>query len=271
MTLGGICMANDTIIEVRSLSKSFQGLTAVDNVSFSIRKRCIHALIGPNGAGKTTTLSMINGTTKPTSGNIFIENVESTRMSTDRIARLGVARTFQNIKLFPSLNVLENIMIGGQYLYTRGGLVRFLVNFVESSRFERQMQERAAEIADMIGLSALKDKRVGSLAYGRQKVVELGRALMLQPKVILLDEPAAGLNPTERREFIDILQSIYDSGIDLMLIEHNMDVVMNICHRITVLNFGQKIAEGTPYEIQNNDDVIRAYLGEDYSPVRTQN
>ena len=132
------------------------------------------------------------------------------------------------------------------------------------------MREKASAIADSIGLSALKDQQVGSLAYGRQKITELGRALMLDPKVILLDEPAAGLNPTERREFIEILQRTYQDGVDLLLIEHNMDVVMNICHSITVLNFGKKIAEGTPHEIQNNTDVIRAYLGEDYLPIGAQ-
>ena len=258
------------MIEVRELTKQYDGLTAVDHVSFSVSRRRIHALIGPNGAGKTTTLSMINGTTKPTSGQILIDGVDCSKMPTDAIARLGVARTFQNIKLFPTLTVLENIMIGGQCHYTKGGLLRFLFFGGESRRLENEMREKASAIADSIGLSTLKDQQVGSLAYGRQKITELGRALMLDPKVILLDEPAAGLNPTERREFIEILQRTYQDGVDLLLIEHNMDVVMNICHSITVLNFGKKIAEGTPHEIQNNTDVIRAYLGEDYLPIGAQ-
>ena len=256
--------SSEYILQVKGLTKRFEGLTAVENVDINVRKREIHALIGPNGAGKTTPLSMINGTLKPTAGEIRFDGQNITHWATDKIARAGVGRTFQNIKLFPTLTVLENIMIGGHSKHTRGGLIRYLACVGESNRFEREMREQAEQIANDIGVYALKDQKVGNLAYGRQKVTELGRALMLQPKLILLDEPAAGLNPTERAEFIDILHKTFDSGIDLFLIEHNMDVVMTICHQITVLNFGKKIAEGTPEEIQNNDDVIKAYLGDEY-------
>jgi ABC-type branched-subunit amino acid transport system ATPase component len=239
----------------------------VDDVSFRVKRRSIHALIGPNGAGKTTTLSIVNGTARATSGQVLFEGGDVTNLSADKIAQLGVARTFQNIKLFPSLTVLENIMVGGQFRYTKGGIMRYLLNVWESGRFERQMREKAAGIARSIGLGDLLYTEVGSLAYGRQKVTELGRALMLDPKIVLLDEPAAGLNPTERAEFIGILQKTFDSGVDFLLIEHNMDIVMNISNHITVLSFGKKIAEGTPGEIQNNEEVIRSYLGDDYLPI----
>lgn len=260
-------MSDMYVIEVSGLTKKYEGLVAVNNVSFGVKPREIHALIGPNGAGKTTTLSMINGTTYSSGGDIFIGGERVTDYNTDKIARMGVARTFQNIKLFPSLTVTENIMLGGHHHYTKGGLIHFLLHIKESSLLEKEMRERAEEIAASIGLEKLKDVGVGNLPYGRQKITELGRALMLKPKIILLDEPAAGLNPTERAEFIGILQHVYQSGVDLLLIEHNMDVVMNICHRITVLNFGEKIAEGTPHEIQNNSEVIRAYLGNEYLPI----
>lgn len=260
-------MNSSAMIEINGLTKRYEGLTAVDNISFTVQKREIHALIGPNGAGKTTTLSMINGTTPCSGGEIFIDGQRTTGLGTDKIARMGVARTFQNIKLFPSLTVTENIMLGGHHRFAKGGLLHFLLAVKESSRIENELREQARQIADDIGLGGLHNTAVQSLPYGRQKITELGRALMLQPKIILLDEPAAGLNPTERVEFIEILQRIYKSGVDLLLIEHNMDVVMNICHRITVLNFGAKIAEGTPNEIQNNSEVIRAYLGNEYLPI----
>lgn len=257
----------DMILKVSKLSKFFGGLHAVENVDINMKRGTIHALIGPNGAGKTTTLSMINGTLRPTSGSIAFNGREISNLETNRIARMGVARTFQNIKLFSSMTVLENIMVGGHSLYTKGSILRFLFNIRESNRLEREMREKAEEIARFIGVYELKDQVLGNIAYGRQKVTELGRAMMLDPKLILLDEPAAGLNPAERAEFIDILQKIHEKGTDLFLIEHNMDVVMSISDQITVLNFGRKIAEGVPSEIQHNTDVIKAYLGEEYEVV----
>ncbi len=258
---------SENILEVRGLTKRFGGLVAVDNVDMTVKKREIHSLIGPNGAGKTTTLSMINGTLNPSEGTILFDGEDISARSTDQVAKMGMGRTFQNIKLFSTLTVIENIMLGGFCNYTKGGLLRFLINFRESSRYEHEMREKAEALADFVGVYAMKDKVVSDLPYGRQKMTELGRALMLDPKLILLDEPAAGLNPTERAEFIDIMMKVYDGGTDLMLIEHNMDVVMNISNMITVLSFGRKIAEGAPKEIQKNPEVIKAYLGSEYKPV----
>lgn len=258
----------ETILKIEGLTKRFSGLTAVDNVSLEVRKREVHALIGPNGAGKTTTLNMVNGILPATEGTVTFYGADITKQPAYKIARMGMGRTYQNMKLFTSLTVLENLMVGGHYAHTKGGLLRFLGFPTESVRFERQLRDKAQEVLEFIGMSQYGGEVIGDLPYGRQKVAELGRALMSDPKLILLDEPAAGLNPTERKEFLEILQKVYDSDVDLFMIEHNMDVVMNISHRITVLNFGSKIAQGTPNEIQNNPEVIKAYLGDKYTAIQ---
>ena len=251
-----------TVLKVSDITKRFEGLVAVRDVSLAVQERQIHALIGPNGAGKTTLLSMINGTLEPTSGTVEFCGKDITALPAHEVARSGLGRTFQNIKLFGSLTVLENLMMGAMHNHNRGGVLHMLLHFRESNALERTMRERALHTANSIGMYNFKDEYAENLPYGRQKVLELGRAVMGDPKMILLDEPAAGLNPGERAECVEILQKVYEDGREMFLIEHNMDVVMNISHQITVLNFGQKIAEGTPQEIQNNPDVIRAYLGE---------
>ncbi len=258
---------DDVILRLDHITKRFSGLVAVNDLSLGMKKRSIHALIGPNGSGKTTTVNQITGTFAPTEGDIYYKDVCTTNMQPYQIARLGISRTFQNLKLFNSMSVLENLMVGGHEM-TKTGILRFLYDFNSARKEEKKLQERAEEVLEYIGMQDLKDVNVKNLPYGKQKMTELGRALMLKPEVLILDEPAAGLNPTERKEFVDIILRTFADGIDIFLIEHNMDVVMNICTDITVLNFGAKIAEGTPDEIQNNDEVIKAYLGDRYKPIK---
>lgn len=253
------------VLETNNLTKIFGGLEAVKDVNISVNEREIHALIGPNGAGKTTTLSMINGTLKPTVGSVRFRGEDITGLAPHKVAIKGVGRTFQNIKQFGSLTVMENLMVGGMSRNNKGGVLHMLFHAKETEELEKKVREQAEDIAKKIGMFGLKDEYAGNLPYGRQKVLELGRAMMGEPALILLDEPAAGLNPSERAEFVEILKKVYEDGIDLFLIEHNMDVVMNISHKITVLNFGRKIAEGTPSEVANNEAVIKAYLGDRYT------
>lgn len=255
----------EVVLEASNLTKIFGGLEAVKDVNIIVQKREIHALIGPNGAGKTTTLSMINGTLKPTQGNIRFLGEDITGLPPFKAAAKGMGRTFQNIKQFGSLTVRENLMIGGMSKNNPGGVLHMLLYAKETKKLEEKVRCQAEEVAKKIGMSGMQDEYAGNLPYGRQKVLELGRALMGEPALILLDEPAAGLNPSERAEFVEILHRVYESGIDLFLIEHNMDVVMNISHKITVLNFGRKIAEGTPAEVANNEAVIKAYLGDRFA------
>lgn len=252
-----------TILKLDNVVKNFSGLVAVRNLSFEIEERSIHALIGPNGSGKTTTVNMIAGVLPVTNGEIFYGDTKISGLRTFEIARLGIGRTFQNLKLFGSMSVIENLMIGGHRL-AQMGILRFMFSFRKAGQEEKLLKEKAEQIVNYIGLYDVKNENVKSLPYGKQKMVELGRALMTAPKLLLLDEPAAGLNASERKKFVDIILKTFATGIDILLIEHNMDVVMNISNQITVLNFGAKIAEGTPTEIKNNREVIKAYLGDKF-------
>lgn len=250
-----------TLLNIENVTKKFGGLTAVDNLTIGVKENTVHALIGPNGAGKTTVINLIFGTLKSNSGRISFRGDGIDEEPTYKIARKGIGRTFQNIKLFSSMTAVENVMIGG-HTETKIGLLKMLYNPFAASKEEKTLREKAEEILNFLGMYELRNELVKNLPYGRQKVLELGRALMSNPSLILLDEPAAGLNPSERLEFMSIMGRLYKQGKTIFLIEHNMDVVMNLSHKITVLNFGAKIAEGTPDEIQNNEDVIKAYLGE---------
>lgn len=252
-----------TILRLDNVVKNFSGLVAVRDLSFEIEERSIHALIGPNGSGKTTTVNMITGVLPVTNGKIFYGDAKISGLPTFEIARLGIGRTFQNLKLFGSMSVIENLMIGG-YQLAQMGILRFIFSFREAGQEEKLFNEKAEQILNFIGLYDVKNENVKSLPYGKQKMVELGRALMTVPKLLLLDEPAAGLNASERKKFVDIILKTFATGIDIFLIEHNMDVVMNISNQITVLNFGAKIAEGAPTEIRNNHEVIKAYLGDKF-------
>lgn len=251
------------ILRIEHLTKKFEGLVAVNDLSINVEKRCIHTLIGPNGSGKSTTVNLITGTIPPTDGKIYFKGQEITKEPTFKIAQMGLSRTFQNIKLFSAMSVIDNLMVGA-HKNTKQGIINFILNPSVAKKEEKYMLEKAEEMLEFLGLTPYRNEMVGSLPYGIQKMTELGRTLMNDPELILLDEPAAGLNPSERRQFIEYLQKVYESGIDLFLIEHNMDVVLSISHRITVINFGTKIAEGDPQSVINNPEVIKAYLGDKF-------
>ena len=260
---------NKTLLQIKNLTKSFGGLVAVNDLSFSVEEKSIHALIGPNGSGKTTTLNMIAGELMPDSGSVLYQDQDLVKSKPHLISRMGLSRKFQNIRLFSGMTALENIMIGIHRNYP-SHIVDFIVNISKAKKEELIIKEKAIEILNFLGLYRIKDEKVENLAYGNQKVLELGRALISNPKLILLDEPAAGLNPSERADFVNLLKQINNNGITLLLIEHNMDVVMDISNTITVLNFGKKIAEAGPKEIQNDDSVIDAYLGSSYRKKKEQ-
>lgn len=258
-----------SLLQVSNITKRFQGLVAVNDLSLTMEHRTIHALIGPNGAGKTTTINLITGVTPLTSGEVQLDGKTISGLPTFQVARSGIGRTFQNIKVFPSMTLLENVMVGGHEIAPMG-ILKGLFNMRGAQKEERLLKEKAEQILDYIGMYKWKDELMENLPYGRQKISELARALMTGPKLILLDEPAAGLNPSERSELVKVIMKVYEDGTDFFLIEHNMDVIMKISSKITVLNFGSKIAEGTPKEIQNNDEVIKAYLGRKYQ-AQSQN
>lgn len=257
----------ENIMELKHVTKRFSGLVAVNDFSMEIKPNTVHALIGPNGAGKTTCMNLISGVITPTEGEIYFKGTKLNGKPVYQIARLGIGRTFQNIKLFPTLTVLENVMVG-MHAQTKIGLTRFLVDFVGVAKEEKFMREKAEEMLNFVGMYNERNEMVKNLPYGRQKVLEVARTMVANPELILLDEPAAGLNPAERVYFLNLLDKIRELGKTLVLIEHNMDVVMSISDMITVLSFGSKIAEGTAKEIQNDDNVIAAYLGARYKKVK---
>lgn len=254
-------MAN--ILEVEHLTKKFAGLTAVNDLSFTMKERTIHSLIGPNGSGKSTTINMCTGALPITSGTVKYRGEQISGLVMHEIGSKNIGRTFQNLKLFGSMTVKENLMVG-MHAQMTDNIFQFLINPKRAKAEEKRAEERAEEVLEYIGMYKYRNEIVKNLAYGQQKLTELGRSIMTSPKLLFLDEPAAGLNPSERVDFVKILLKVFEDGIDLFLIEHNMDVVMNISNYITVINFGSKIAEGTPKEIQNNDEVIAAYLGSQF-------
>jgi branched-chain amino acid transport system ATP-binding protein len=252
--------------EVSELSIAFGGLLALDDVSFSVGEGEVYAIIGPNGAGKTTLFNCINGIYKPNRGDITFKGNRLVGCKPDRIAAMGIARTFQNIELFNNMNTMENIMLG-RHRHMKTGLFRGVSMWGPrsfSGREEVAHRCKVEEIIDFLDLQAARNKLVGGLPYGTQKQIELARALATEPELLLLDEPCAGMNAEEKQDMIFWVKDIQDElGVTILLIEHDMTMVMDISDRILVLNFGRPITEGTPEEVQQHPEVLKAYLGED--------
>lgn len=249
------------ILDVRGLGIDFGGLTAVDDFNLMIGRREIAGLIGPNGAGKTTVFNLLTNVYQPTRGSILINNVPTAGKKTYQINRMGVARTFQNIRLFTNMSVIDNVKVGlSQSMdYNLASAITRLPNFWKQ---EKVANEKALELLSIFHMEDLADTEAGALPYGAQRRLEIIRALATNPKLLLLDEPAAGMNPSETTDLMNTIRQIRDDfDIAIMLIEHDMSLVMGICEGIAVLNFGRVIAKGTPEEIRNNPAVVEAYLG----------
>jgi branched-chain amino acid transport system ATP-binding protein len=262
VTDGSNGAGTDPILVAAQVTKAFGGLVAVEAVDFDIPQRSIVSIIGPNGAGKTTFFNMLTGLYRPTTGRISFEGKDITRTRPDRITKNGIARTFQNIRLFSTMSALENVMVG-QHSSMKAGLFGSILRTPGVRKEEKRVRARGRELLDYVGLTeAVFEETAANLSYGDQRRVEIARALACDPSLLLLDEPTAGMNPQESSQLTDFMARLRDDlGLAILLIEHDMKVVMGVSERITVLDHGEKIAEGPPEAVRNNERVVEAYLG----------
>ena len=255
------------ILETEHLTREFGGVIAVNDVDFHVEKGLVTGLIGPNGAGTTTLFNQITGMDKPTSGKVIFDGKDITGFPAWKISRLGIARTFQNIRLYRELTVVENVMMGLHFKVGKDPFhhrfAQAVKSYVFASRENREVYHKAMEWLSFFELEEHAQDFAGSLPYGKQRELEIARALAAEPKLLFLDEPAAGMNPSETAHLMHVVDKIRGLGVTVVLIEHDMKLVMNICDQITVLNFGMKIADGTPNEIKKDKAVIEAYLGKE--------
>ncbi len=249
------------MLKINGITQRFGGLTALDDVSLTLRKGDITGIIGPNGAGKTTLFNIVSGIYHQTAGKVYLEDRDISGFPPEKLARLGMVRTFQNIELFGKMTVLENVMVG-LHIRSRSGMLSCAFKLPGHLREERFIREKALQWLDYVGIADLARTEAANLSFGKGRLLEIARAMALEPNIIFMDEPAAGLNSRETAELALLIRKVRESGVTVALVEHDMELVMDVCDYILVLNLGRKLAEGTPREIQENPAVIAAYLGE---------